>query len=130
MNEQKPTIMVIEDEDLLTRSILAKLEKSGFSVFSRPSGEESLKALEEGLVKPDLIWLDYYLRGKMNGIDFLEKIQQNKAFADIPVISVSNTATQAKVQRLIELGVKKHFMKAEYLLKEIIEFIWSTLRKK
>lgn len=127
MNHQKITVLVVEDEPLLAKSIITKLRQNNFDTITFRTGEEAVDHLKKERV--GFIWLDYYLAGPMNGVDFMRIMQADEAFRRIPVIIVSNTASDDKVKKMLELGALKYFTKAEHLLEEIIEFINSHLQK-
>src|SRR5688572_10040628 len=122
MTKQKPTVMVVEDEELLLQAVTKKLKLSDIDVLSCLSGQQALDYLESIDNVPDAIWLDYYLK-YMNGLAFMETLKKNPAWQNIPVIVVSNSASADKVHHMLALGVKKYILKAEYRLDEIIQII-------
>jgi len=112
--------LVIEDELPLQNAIRKKLEKSHFSVVTARNIDQALKHLQdvEGI---EVVWLDHYLLGKENGLNFLAKIKaEGSKWKNIPVFVVSNTASPDKVQSYIQLGVEKYYTKADYRLDAII----------
>lgn len=120
------TILVIEDERPLLEAIKAKLEKNGFNVVTARSVEQGLDYLED-LERVDAIWLDHYLLGKEDGLDFVTKLKShNGKWKQIPIFVVSNTASPAKVQSYIRLGISKYYVKAEHRLDAIIKDIKSS----
>jgi response regulator of citrate/malate metabolism len=75
-----------------------------------------------------VIWLDHYLLGKENGLDFVSWCKnEEKQYKNIPIFVVSNTATPEKVQTYLRLGINKYYVKAEKRLEEIINEINSFL---
>ncbi len=144
--ENKKTILVIEDEISLLKAIKIKLGKSNFRVitsrsveraFSTPikkvtlsSVEVALKHLEE-LERVDAIWLDHDLLGEEDGLDFVTKFKANGGkWTKVPIFVVSNTASSDLVKTYAKLGVNKYYMKAEHRLENIIKEISSTLESK
>lgn len=118
-----PTILVIEDEELLLEAITRKLESSGIHAVSFRSGADALNYLENRTNEfPRAIWLDYYLKD-MNGLDFMKEIKKNSRLSQIPVFVVSNSASEPNVHSMLALGVKKYILKAEHRLDEIINTI-------
>ena len=116
----KKTILVIEDEQPLVNAVKTKLEKSGFEVTSARTVAQAVHYLDDG-GRADAIWLDHYLLGKENGLDFVTKLKaHNGRWSSIPVFVVSNTASPDKVQSYIRFGVKKYYVKSEHRLDEII----------
>ncbi len=121
------TILVVEDERPLAEAIKAKLEKSGFTVVTSRTVEQALNYLEE-IKNIDVIWLDHYLLGKENGLDFVTKLKAHDGhWKNIPIFVVSNTASPDKVQSYIRLGVNKYYTKSDHRLEEIISEIKSFL---
>ena len=119
-------ILVVEDEKPLLDAISTKLEKSGFRVSMARSYEEAILMLENGDV--GAIWLDHYLMGQRDGLDIVVECKnENSPYREIPIFVVSNTASPDKVQKYIELGAVKYYIKAEKKLEDIISDIKSHL---
>ncbi|KKQ50300.1 MAG: Response regulator receiver protein [Candidatus Woesebacteria bacterium GW2011_GWD1_38_10] len=129
MSNLNNLIMVVEDESLLLEAIGKKLQREGYDVLLCTSAGQAvdyLKNMKENL--PDVIWLDYYLTD-MNGLEFMDLLGKNENWKRIPVIVVSNSASEQKVAALMKKGVKKHILKADYRLDEIVKIIESYLKK-
>lgn len=124
----KPTILVIEDERPLVAAIKMKMERSGLDVVTCGSVAQALGYLQE-IKKVNAIWLDHYLLGKENGLDFVAKLKNDVRWESIPIFVVSNTAGPDKVQSYMQLGVKKYYVKAEYRLDQIISDILAFLHQ-
>lgn len=128
MDNKISTVLVIEDEDLLLRAISKKLELSGLNPVTCTSGEQALDYLSSLLELPDVIWLDYHLK-EMNGLDFLKKLKDNNLWSNIPVVIVSNSASEEKVHSMLALGAQKYILKAEYRLDDIIKTVKEFVPK-
>lgn len=123
------TILVVEDERPLAEAIRTKLEHFGGDVAVARTVEQAVNYLEE-LEKVDAIWLDHYLLGKENGLDFVAKLKADDSpWQHIPVFVVSNTASSDKVQSYLQLGINKYYVKANYRLEEIIKDITDALEE-
>lgn len=130
MGKNKKTILalVLEDEEILLALIKKKLEKENIEVIGARSVDDGIRALEErGLV--DVIWLDHYLLGKGDGIDFVKKVKEHNEWKNIPIFVVSNTAGPEKKAMYLHLGATKYYVKADYQLDEIIEDIKNFLKR-
>lgn len=68
-----PKILLIDDEELVTKSVSRFLAREGYEVTSCASGEEALKKLETH--GADLIICDIRMP-EQNGIETLKKIRQ------------------------------------------------------
>ncbi len=114
-------VMVVEDEELLLQVITRKLIQLGFEVVACKTGKQGLDYLKNMTSPPDIIWLDYYLEEEMNGLDFMRELRKQPSLSKIPVVVVSNSASEEKKDALIALGAKRYILKAEHRLDEIIE---------
>jgi DNA-binding response OmpR family regulator len=127
MSKENPTIMVVEDETLLLEAITKKLKLSDMDALSCSSGQQAIDYLNNLDELPDAIWLDYYLKD-MNGLAFMQELKKNSVWSAIPVLVVSNSANQDKVNNMLALGAKKYILKAEYRLDEIIGMIRDFIK--
>lgn len=120
---ENKNILVVEDEKPLLEAIKQKLELNDFSVVTARSVEQAINYIQE-IEKIDVIWLDHYLLGKENGLDFVAKIKEpDSKWKNIPIVVVSNTATPSKINVYLRLGVTKYYTKADYRLEQIINDI-------
>ena len=131
MNSEKKIILVLEDERPLLHAIRIKLEKNNFEVVSSRDIEHAKTIINE-LPKVDIIWLDHYLIGKGDGLDFIAwcKSESNAKFNHIPIFVVSNTISPNKVASYISLGANKYFVKSNNKLEDIIYEINKSLEIK
>jgi CheY-like chemotaxis protein len=67
-------ILLIDDEELIIRSLRKLLEKNGFIVFVAKNGQDALAISEEEIF--DLIIADIRMPG-MNGVETMESIYEN-----------------------------------------------------
>ncbi len=85
--DEKTKILLIEDDPFLSSMYSTKFEMENFAVLAAVDGEKGLKlALSE---QPDIILLDIIMP-KMNGFEVLEKLKDNTATKDTPVILLTN----------------------------------------
>ena len=128
MPEDKKTILVVEDEQVLLDAIKNKLEIYGFNVVTAKSVEQAVDYLNN-INKINLVWLDHYLLGTENGLDLVIKMKMDKSkWKKIPIFVVSNTATPEKITSYLGLGVDKYYTKADYKLEDIIKDINNVLK--
>src|SRR5262249_3783892 len=62
------TILIIEDDSSLRRSLDRLLHTNGLDVLSAASANEARSLITEKGMRPDLVISDYNLPGKMNGV--------------------------------------------------------------
>ena len=122
MEKNDFVVMVVEDEEMLLSAIVNKLKLAGKQVIACVSGEKALEALSTQDRLPDVIWLDYYLKG-MNGMEFMGKLKADPKLANIPVMVVTNSASAEKASKLMAMGVRRYLLKAESKLKDLIQVV-------
>jgi two-component system, response regulator YesN len=112
MDDQLNTLIVIEDEIAVRRSIIGKIrrEKLPLSVQGEyQNAEEAYVKIKES--PPEIILLDMRMPG-MGGMKFLEILA--KEFPDIQVIVLSGYSEFEYLQKAIKCGAK------DYLLKPVV----------
>jgi PAS domain S-box-containing protein len=89
------SIFIVEDELIEAEDIRQTLEKQGYAVAGMaPSGESALETLKG--VHTDLVLMDLYLAGTMDGIDTAEQV---RTLYHIPVIFLTAYADNTLLER-------------------------------
>jgi DNA-binding response OmpR family regulator len=98
-------ILIVDDDDLLRRSLAFNLQQAGFETNSAASAEDALKMV--AIADPDLVVLDIGLPG-MDGLDAL---RQFKMHFEMPVIFL--TARRRELDEVVglELGADDYVTK-------------------
>ena len=78
-------ILIVEDEDAVSRTLQLALGGVGYQTVAAATGHLALS--EAARRDPDVILLDLYLRGGMNGADFLNEYRAKGGRARVIVIS-------------------------------------------
>src|SRR5262249_52926927 len=105
-----PTILVVDDERNIRRTLDLVLHGEGYQVIEAGTAEDALGILESGESPVDLAIIDILLPG-MSGIDLLGKIRQDDATRELPVIVISGHATVQDAVLAIKLGAGDFFEK-------------------
>lgn len=111
------TILLVEDEALLSNLLRQRLEKEGFEVLAARDGEEALKILKT--VKPSLILLDVILP-KISGFEFMEKLKEDPGLERAPIVIISNLGQEVDMERGQALGAVGYFVKAKMSVEELV----------
>ena len=98
------SILIVEDEAIVALDVRRRLVKLGYNVTSCvSSGEEAIiKAAEE---QPDLVLMDIYLKGRIDGIEAASQIYTH---LNIPVI-YGLSFGHIRDQFTIPVGVEAEF---------------------
>ena len=111
----KQKILVVEDEENMAKAIRRALVRAGYSVELAGSGVEA--GIKLANFKPDLVTLDLNMPG-MSGLEVLQYMNGNEAFAEVKVLLVS-AAEKAELVRGMSSGadavLEKPFQTEELL---------------
>ncbi|MDD3399475.1 MAG: response regulator [Candidatus Paceibacterota bacterium] len=118
-------ILLIEDEEVLSRAISAELEREGFKIIRAFNGEEGVKKAMSS--KPNLILLDLILP-KKNGFEVLGELKQSTLTKNIPVIILSALDQDEEIKKGLKMGADDYFVKSQHALAEIVEKINSFFK--
>ena len=102
------TILVVDDEKNIRRTLRMVLEGSGFHTLEAGSAEDALQQLDTNDI--DLVILDVRLP-KMSGIEALSKIRSKPETRKLPVLMVSGHASVAEAVQAVQLGATDFFEK-------------------
>src|SRR5690242_8385748 len=104
--EMPSTVLIVDDEKNIRRTVRMVLEGEGFAVEEASSGEEALARLPD--VGADVMLLDVQLPG-ISGLDTIERIAKMAASSKTPeatptIIMISGHATLADAVRAVKAG--------------------------
>jgi DNA-binding response OmpR family regulator len=116
-------VLIIEDEIGYQRILKDAFEKENFEVIQASNGKQGITNAIQTL--PDIILLDIILPGGINGFDFLEQLKTNKDTKNIPVIIITNLASEEKVAK--EIGASYYFIKSDTTVQEIVNKVKELL---
>jgi DNA-binding response OmpR family regulator len=100
------TILIVDDEDPLRRSLSLILQKENYHVATAANAEEALRYLQ--LQKCDLMFLDLNMPGK-SGIDLL--LEVHRQFPHMPVVILTAHAELESAIQAIRLGARDYLIK-------------------
>jgi len=119
-------ILVIDDEELIIKSLRKLLEKNGFVVFVAKNGQDALIMAEEENF--DLIIADIRMPG-INGVDTIQTIfenLENRNLSRIPTIFITGYADKDIKQRAKALNPVAYIYKP-FDIQELINKVKEIL---
>ena len=95
------TILLVEDDKLISKLMVHRLQKVGFTVIVAMNGLEAVEKANQNL--PDLILMDIRLP-LMDGWEATKKIKSSPHMAHIPIIALTAQASAVDKQRSLMVG--------------------------
>jgi two-component system response regulator BaeR len=115
-------ILVVEDEDKITRLLCDYLQKAGYRISTQANGDRVISQIKKDM--PDLILLDIMLPG-MDGMELCREIRK---FSKVPIIMI--TARVEEIDRLLglELGADDYICKP-FSPREVVARVKAVFRR-
>lgn len=115
-------ILVVEDEEKISRLLCDYLKEAGFRTSSQANGDRVMAQVKKE--SPDLILLDIMLPGK----DGMELCRQIRQFSNVPIIMI--TARVEEIDRLLglELGADDYICKP-FSPREVVARVKAIFRR-
>ena len=118
------TVMVVEDDDNARDLLHSILTKAGWQVAEANNGKRGLEALYKN--KPDLILLDLMMP-EMDGFTFLDHMQKQEQYADIPVIVITAKELNQDDRSQLKGSVHRILQKGAYSQRELLQRVRDLL---
>jgi CheY-like chemotaxis protein len=103
-------ILLIDDDDVVRRSVRSALEPLGWHVSEAENGVRALASLSAA--RPDAIILDLMMP-KMDGFEFLDELRANTAWREIPVVVITAMDLTDHDRARLNGGVERIIQKSE-----------------
>lgn len=118
-------ILLVEDDDLLIRMYQRKLKADGFTLETATNGADGVEKAKS--FHPDLIMTDIMMP-KMNGLEELQLLKQDKDLKNIPVILLTNMGDGDKdVESGMAMGAVAYLVKSEIGPDEVVAKVKEIL---
>jgi DNA-binding response OmpR family regulator len=125
--QNKPLVLVIDDEKKILDLVKSYLEISGFTALCAKSGAEGMRLFEGGLGSKNqvsLILLDLMLPD-YPGEEFIKKI---RGFSDVPVIMITAKVEEEDIIRGLNMGADDYVCKP-FSPRQLMARVRAALRR-
>jgi two-component system cell cycle sensor histidine kinase/response regulator CckA len=126
VNVHRATVLVVEDEPVVSAVAQALLSRSGYAVLAAPDGASALNILREHPEDVELVLLDMTMPGMTTG-DIVRAIRA--LGTAVPILLNSGYTTNDAVQHMIEEGSVQGFLSKPYDLHQLVERVQELLRR-
>lgn len=101
------TVLIVDDDEVITMLFQMILESAGYRVVKARSGAEAIQQLDSG-TQVDLVVSDVMMKD-MNGLELLGELHESLLWGHLPVILCTASKDADNVKRAARLGCR-HFL--------------------
>lgn len=123
MSENRPLILIVDDETDLVAVLRFGLEADGFAVIDAGDGEEGLRRARQD--RPALIVLDLMLP-KLDGYKVCRSLKYDERYRSIPILILSARSGEQNRRLALEMGADG-FVSKPYDMRDLIGKIREKL---
>ena len=107
MNNGQNTVLIVEDDMILSMVLERMITKLGYSVVGKViTGQGAIDSATE--LKPDLILMDIQLKDNIDGINAMHEIRNT---SDVPVIYITGNSDEYNQSRAKETNYIDYLVK-------------------
>lgn len=106
MKTKGKRILVVDDEPPIQRILRRNLTVSGYEVLVAENGEQAVELVR--IHQPDLILLDLWLPGELDGINVCVQVRQ---WSKVPIIVLSARTDEKQKVQALDLGADDYLTK-------------------
>ncbi len=126
MAEANKKILIVEDEELMLKTLVERFNKEGYQVLAAPDGEIGLKmALDE---QPDIILLDIVLP-KVDGMTLMRRVRETNLWGkEVPIILLTNLNADDNITEAVTKEKPAYYLvKTDWTMDKIVEKVKERL---
>jgi CheY-like chemotaxis protein len=97
-----PTVLIVEDETLISHLVADWLNDRGFAVHEAASGDEALDYIDQG-GPVDVMFTDVNLPGSINGAQLAARVRAIRP--ELPIVYASGRYTSDEIAPLVPRSV-------------------------
>lgn len=120
----KPTILVVDDDQNLTKLYEAALSARGYRVVTANDGEAALSTAEAE--KPHLIMLDIMMPS-IHGLHVLDILKATPETKDSKIIMLTALGDEATKEKALECGAFDYIVKSETNMADVLDRVGKAL---
>ncbi|HAI74360.1 MAG TPA: response regulator [Candidatus Moranbacteria bacterium] len=113
-----PTILIVEDEPMISDIYQKKFRDQGFEVLSATAGDQVLEMVRKQK-KVDVILLDLLIP-KMDGFEVIRNLRNGRYDPKIKIVVSSNLNQLKDMDKAFALGADSFFIKAHFTPSQVV----------
>jgi CheY-like chemotaxis protein len=120
-------VLWVEDDKLLGSILSNAIAVKGFDLKVALTGREAIEILKD--YTPDVLMVDLYLPGDMNGYDILEHAAADPRFKGIPTVILSNFGRSEHFGKAHPMEATRYLLKADVSIAQIVDTLQELTSK-
>ena len=124
VREQRPTILLVEDEPPILIALSDFLKENGFATLEAADAVKAIQIIKSNPIGIDLVFSDVKMPGDMDGFGLAMWVRTNRP--KLPIILCSGDAK--KLDAVEQLGPEVPFLAKPYDLKLLVAQIRQSLQ--
>jgi len=105
----KKTVLVVDDDRSLVKSVKYHLEHKGYSISVAYDGDQALEVIENQ--RPDLIVLDIIMPNK-DGYEVIKTLKSNPENAELPIVLMTGIEIDGGRVKALSVGASEYITKS------------------
>jgi CheY-like chemotaxis protein len=119
----KARILIVDDQAEIRRLVRWALQDGDFTLYEAANGELALRIAKAA--KPNLVVLDHFMPGKLDGLQVCQHLRQDPELAQAQVLMLTGNAEQHDRETALAAGVNYFLTKpfAPTKLRAVVELM-------
>jgi DNA-binding response OmpR family regulator len=109
-SEQKPSVLVVEDDEHIGPLLEFMLERQGYRVELRTDGRAARQFIETNGLPPSLILLDVMLPFH-DGFELLRMVRAQPGWETVPLVMLTAKNSELDIARALDAGANDYILK-------------------
>ena len=120
MKNDKPTILIVDDEESIVETLNVLLKREGFRVITALSGTEAIEKLEDA---PDVVLTDIRMPS-VSGIDVLSETRSRRPHTPV-VLMTAQASLQSAIQAVNQGAF--YYVQKPFTNDELLAILWKAV---
>ncbi len=116
--DAKSTIMIIEDDAMLTKMFEHLFGVNNYNVVTACDGQDAIEK-SKILSPPTIILLDLMMP-RVDGFEVLAVFKRDEEWKSVPIVVFSNLGDEPDIGRAIKMGAEEYMIKSQFSPKEVV----------
>lgn len=111
-------ILIVEDEEVLSRVLKDRFSDAGWNVDTAEDGVAAIEKIKKE--NYDMVLLDLIMP-KKDGFEVLKEIKGDPSYKTLPIMVLSNLGGDEDIKKALQLGAIDYYVKTQHPISEMID---------